>query len=191
MSTADPIRDMKELEKFRNYYKEVEPDRRNYLLVVTSLNTALRISDVLELRWSDLYDFTNRKVRGHIFLHEKKTGKTQVIAINRNLRSAVVHTIKISPQPHPDEYIFTGYGCGPMNRSTAYRIIRKAARSTGVEGNISCHSLRKTFGYHAWKKGASPALLMSIYNHSSYQITKRYLGIEQDDKDTVFMKNNL
>ena len=32
---------------------------------------------------------------------------------------------------------------------------------------------------------------MSIYNHSSYEITKRYLGIEQLDKDEVYEKNVL
>lgn len=32
---------------------------------------------------------------------------------------------------------------------------------------------------------------MDIYNHSSYAITKRYLGIEQDDKDDVFLHLNL
>lgn len=54
--------------------------------------------------------------------------------------------------------------------------------------HISCHSLRKTFGYHAWKQSVPPTMLMDIYNHSSYQITKRYLGIDQDDKDQVFEK---
>ena len=33
--------------------------------------------------------------------------------------------------------------------------------------------------------------LWNIYNHSSYEITKRYLGIKQDDKDSVFLKVNL
>lgn len=32
---------------------------------------------------------------------------------------------------------------------------------------------------------------MVIYNHSSFQITKRYLGIEQDDKDRIFLDLNL
>lgn len=47
--------------------------------------------------------------------------------------------------------------------------------------------MRKTFGYHAWKQGIPPALLMDIYNHSSYRITKRYLGIEQDERDDIFL----
>ena len=59
-----------------------------------------------------------------------------------------------------------------------------------IHGTV-INSLRKTFGYHAWKKGVPPALIMSIYNHSSIEITKRYLSIDQDDKDQVFLKMNL
>ena len=76
----------------------------------------------------------------------------------------------------------------PLSRFQAYRIVREAAAFAGLDANISCHSLRKTFGYYAWKQGTPPALLMSIYNHSAYRITKRYLGIDQDDKDEVFAK---
>ena len=71
------------------------------------------------------------------------------------------------------------------------RIIKKAADELHIEGIISCHSLRKTFGYHAWKKGTPPAVIMTIYNHSSLDITKRYLSIDQDDKDKVFLEINL
>ena len=44
------------------------------------------------------------------------------------------------------------------------------------------------FGYHAWQQGVQPAMLVSIYNHSSYEVTKRYLGIEQDDRDKIFQE---
>lgn len=79
----------------------------------------------------------------------------------------------------------------PIGRICAFRIIKKAVNDLNLEGVISCHSLRKTFGYHAWKKGVPPALIMSIYNHSSIEITKRYLSIDQDDKDEVFLGMNL
>ena len=79
----------------------------------------------------------------------------------------------------------------PIVRSTAFKIIKKAVYDLHMEGVISCHSLRKTFGYQAWKLGTPPALIMSIYNHSSMEITKRYLSIDQDDKDAVFLDINL
>lgn len=191
MSTTEPIRNRHKLQKFRNYYKDTEPHRRNYLLIVTGLNTALRISDILALKWGDIYDVKSKSVCNHIRLYEHKTGKEQEIAINKSLRDALRSVLRGESAPDPDDYIFKGYGSGPMHRSTAYRIIKKAADAVGLTGNISCHSLRKTFGYHAWKHGAQPVLLMNIYNHSSFQITKRYLGIDQDDKDRVFLKNNL
>lgn len=88
----------------------------------------------------------------------------------------------------PSEYIFKSrIGRNThIGRNRAYVIIKEACRCLGYESNLSCHSLRKTFGYHAWKQGVSPAVIMSIYNHSSMEITKRYLSIEQDDKDEVY-----
>jgi len=74
-----------------------------------------------------------------------------------------------------------------QTRAQAHRIIRTAGEAVCLPGQISCHSLRKTFGYHAWKTGVSPAVIMVIYNHSSLHITRRYLGISQDDLDTVYM----
>ena len=84
------------------------------------------------------------------------------------------------------DYLFKGNKNTPISRVQAYRIIRKAADGCELSGVISPHSLRKTFGYHAWKQGTPPVLLMEIYHHSSFSITQRYLGIEQDDRDEVF-----
>ena len=90
------------------------------------------------------------------------------------------------------DYIFTGRNKNShLSRSQAFRIIKHAARLLNMEEGISCHSMRKTFGYYAWKCGTPPAVLMDIYNHSSYEITKRYLGIKQDDKDLVFFNVKL
>jgi len=89
----------------------------------------------------------------------------------------------------PKDFLFTkntNYS-KPLDRTQAYRIICTAAQEALHMEHISCHSLRKTFGYHAWKQGTPPALLMNIYNHSSYEVTKRYLGIEQDERDKLFM----
>lgn len=188
MGTTQPIREKDELHLFLDYYKTEKPCPRNYALITLGLNTALRISDILHLKWGEIYDFEKNTFRTHLCIYEQKTGKNNMVILNPKAKEAL-SLYKMSREIHASDYLFTkstDYHA-PLSRSQAYRIIRRAAEETLHKEHISCHSLRKTFGYHAWKQGTPPALLMDIYNHSSYRITKRYLGIEQDEKDAIFL----
>lgn len=196
MNTTQPIRDLHALQTFKNYYRDTECNFRNYTLIIMGLNTALRINDILHIKWGDVYDFDTLKLLDHIEIKEKKTGKPNRIVINQQLNRILSEFLIFSQTRNSltkNSYLFRSRKGtnSPLSRCQAFRIIKKAAIFAGFPENVSCHSLRKTFGYHAWKQGVQPALLMNIYNHSSYQITKRYLGIEQDDKDTVFLNVNL
>ncbi len=199
MKITQPIRDIVELKKIKRYYREVKPNKRNSLLVVCGLNTALRISDILKLRWKDVYNENLLSFKSHIDVKEQKTGKKTTVFINKNLKEAFASFLKdiIAKKGKlcevMEQFIFLGQKSTdkPISRIQAFRIISEAAKKCLLSHKVSCHSLRKTFGYHAWKKGVSPALLTSIYNHSSYKITTRYLGIDQDDRDEVFELVNL
>lgn len=195
MSTTQPIRDKESLQKFKNFYKTQKPNPRNYAIIVLGLNTALRISDILNLTSEMVYD--HNKVREHIVVKEQKTGKINRILLNREVRKALNlyrhFLVKSAAYKTGNPYLFPSpyVSQRPLSRYQVYRMIRNAAESVEIQEKVSCHSLRKTFGYHAWKQSVPPAMLMDIYNHSSYQITKRYLGIDQDDKDQVFEKIRL
>ena len=192
MGTSQPIRSLDELTAFRSYYLNKEVNLRNYMLICMGLNTALRISDMLQLKWGNVYDFDRKHYVKHIVVFEGKTGKETRIAINNNLIEAFKKYMGSLKSVSGNDYIFTGKTKGThLSRSQAFRIITHVAEALNMENGISCHSLRKTFGYYAWKYGTPPAMLMEIYNHSSYEITKRYLGIKQDDRDNVFLKVNL
>lgn len=192
MGTSQPIRNTDELAAFRSYYLREEVNLRNYMLICMGLNTALRISDMLQLKWKNVYDFDKKEYVKHIVICEGKTGKETRIALNNNLRDAFEMYMDSLKSVSGNDYIFTGKVEGAhLSRSQAFRIVTHAADALNMENGISSHSLRKTFGYYAWKFGTPPAMLMEIYNHSSYEITKRYLGIKQDDRDAVFLKVNL
>ena len=49
MGTTQPIRNAAEVEQLKNYYYEKKPNLRNYTLICLGMNSALRISDLLEL----------------------------------------------------------------------------------------------------------------------------------------------
>lgn len=194
MSTTIPIKDKKMLKEFKNYYLK-KNNYRNYALIVIGLNTALRISDILSLKWSDVYNFSTNRFKTHIELHEQKTGKYSAIALNNAATNALLQLMKHLPLSmlSGQNYIFASQKTQnqPIGRIQAYRIIKKAALETGLEEHISCHSLRKTFGYFAYQSGTDSIMLMEIYNHSSFLVTQRYLGIRQDERDAVFLQVNL
>ena len=68
MGTTQPIRNKKTLENFRNYYKKEENKPRNYALIVFGLNSALRISDILKLKWKDVCNSTGSVSYTHLTL---------------------------------------------------------------------------------------------------------------------------
>lgn len=190
MSTTEPIRDIHKLLDFKNYYLDIKPNLRNYAIIAVGLNTALRISDILNLTCDDVYQ--DGKVRRHITVTERKTGKENRILLNHEAETALAQyrkeLIQTEMYKEGNPYLFPSSrkAHAPISRSQAYRMVTAAAAAVGIEGHISCHSLRKTFGYHAWKQGSDPVVIMVIFNHSSLSITKRYLCIEQDDKDEVY-----
>ena len=191
MNTAIPIRNRNELIEFKEYYRLVESNIRNLTLITMGLNTALRVSDMLKLRWKDVYDVKNCIFWEHITLVEQKTGKLSQIFMNQNLLTLLKEYKKCifaDKEPIEDEYLFKGRNEKHLSRVQAYRVVKKAADACEICGTISPHSLRKTFGYCACKAGVEPVMLMNIFNHSSFTVTKRYLGIEQDDRDEVFRK---
>ncbi len=188
MSTTSPIKNRDNLETFKDYYLKVKPNLRNYTLIVLGLNTAFRISDLLGLQWKDVYDINRQQFREHIILTEQKTNKERAVAMNTTVLQVLKRYYQSYGLPDQTSYLFPSAKNRslPITRTQAYRLVKEAAVNTGLNEHISCHSLRKTFGYHAWKQGVQPAMLMNIYNHSSYKITKRYLCIEQDEKDDVY-----
>lgn len=190
MAKSQPIKRKEDIALIRNYFEDRE-EWRNYALFVLGINTALRISDLLALQWDDVYDFQQRRFKKHLMVIEKKTKKKNVIALNKcvieALEKYLEHNMDIL---EPDQYIFSGKSKvnEPIKRNRAYTIIRQAAAKNNIEGVICCHSLRKTFGYHAWRAGIPSVVIMDIFNHSSFEITKRYLSIDQDERDEIFEK---
>jgi integrase len=186
MSATQPIRNKHQVRELAEYYLK-RGELRNHLLIVMGVHTALRICDLLRLTWDDVYDFDRQRVRESVAITEKKTGKTKLIALNKAIVAAL--TICKVFAKRGGFLIKSRKGENKaISRVQAYRIIREAAEALNFESRVSCHSLRKTFGYHAWKNGVSPAVIMEIYNHSNFAVTRRYLGITQDDKNEVYRK---
>ena len=156
---------------------------KNYkigFLVVLGINVGLRISDLLRISFETLEGDS-------ITLIESKTNKRRLIKINDNIKNAF--TLLKERDVHPTGYIFVS------NQNTIYStqyVNRKLKEMFDTKNlSISSHSLRKTFGRRVWtNNGESEKALLylsELFNHSSPAITKRYLGIRQEELDDIYM----
>ena len=116
----------------------------------------------------------------HIQIIEKKTGKFKKFPINDRLKPMIEDFVKGRRNAEP---LFLSYWRHRLDRVTAYYLIRDACEKAGLQERIGTHSMRKTFGYHHYQQFKDVVILQKIFNHSSPQITLRYIGIEQDQID--------
>ena len=187
MISVEPIREEKKIKALKSYLIGSKK-LRNYALVSLGLNSALRISDILQFKWGMVYDFEENQFKRDVYITEQKTGKYKKFILNNSALESLSTYLESISMPEPDTYIFKSREGknSPISRQMAYKIIKDASNDIGIKENVACHSLRKTFGYCSAKKGVPIHVLMELFNHSSERITMRYLGITQDDLDDVY-----
>lgn len=118
---------------------------------------------------------------------EKKTGKVRTIRLNPQLQQHIKECYgHINPVGINAPILISQKG----TIFTVQRIniiLKEVKKKYRLKiKNFSCHSLRKTFGrqvYNMNSDNAELALvkLMELFNHSSVAITKRYLGLRQEE----------
>lgn len=162
---------------------------RDCLLIASGCYLGLRVSDLLQLRWLDLLadEFT---------LKEKKTGKERSLRVNSSLQRIATSCRKAIGRPSEDTFVFVREGTNtPISRQAVDLILKRVRVRYHIKSArvFSSHTLRKTFGRRVWlqecdKGRGEQALLLlcDVFGHSSIAITKRYLGIRQEEILSVY-----
>jgi integrase len=180
--TAEPIRKKKDIKSISRLLKS---HPRNYLLWVMGINNGLRANDLVKIKYSQVEGLKTGAV---IKIVESKTGKANVLVINKSVHKALQLYIK-EENPDPEDYLFKSRkGSGHISSQSVGRMIRSWAAAINLKGQYGAHTLRKTFGYHQRVyHGAGFELLCKRYHHSSPVVTMRYLGIESKEITEMLM----
>lgn len=169
-------------DQFKSLISKLERDGeyKYCLLISIGVFTGLRISDLLQLRFSQ---FENSDI---LTIEEKKTKKTRRIKINQDLKEIVERIKGRMGRVNTDQYIFVNrYGTKPIDKSWVNVELKRIFKKYGIEleGNVSSHMFRKTLGNRVLRlnnySNESIVLLMELFGHSSVALTKRYLGIRE------------
>lgn len=189
MNMTYPLKEQKQIDLVKMYLKS--KSIRNYLMFTIGISSALRISDILQLKVSSIYD--GKKPKEYIDVKEKKTGKRKRFATSPNLQKAIKEFAQ-AYKPEQEEYVFASRKGDnkPITRQRAVQILTEALDMCGLSHiNFGSHGMRKTFAYHLWKKNTDITYLMRLLNHSSPREVLHYISVEQEELDDIYVNLNL
>jgi integrase len=180
---VDPIRKLKDIKAIS---KLTESNPRDHLLFMMGINNGLRAGDLIKLKVGDL---RSMKVGDTLTIKEGKTGKDNILIVNKTIDKALRSYLdKIKPDDD-DAYLFASRkGNGHLQSQAVSKMIKKWTRAINLKGNYGAHTLRKTWGYvQRTKHGVGFEIICKRYNHSNPSITMRYLGITDKEVHEVLM----
>jgi len=195
MNYVQPIRDRRKIAQIKNLLRG-QQRFRDLLLFTVGVNSALRVSDLLQLQISHLCHATGDAYESFT-IKEQKRGKRNEVAINDAIEEALEAYVAAYPAvvPNADHFVFfntkTMNYSEPIRRGHAWKIISQLCQDVGLRGDYGTHTLRKTWAYHARMNGVDLTLIMEMLNHNSLAYTKRYLGITDDELLDVARRLNL
>lgn len=191
-STADPIRELSDVHAMQAYFKK--HNIRDYTMFSLGLLFGLRASDLLSLRLDHVLT-SDGTFKTHCSLYEKKTRKFNNPLITPQARILLTNYIRTIDYKALSEPLFRSRNSNadgsprPITIQQFRNVLRKAAKECNVPGNISTHSIRKTFAYHLLKANPNDDnakfALQKMLNHSDFQTTLTYCGLTQDSVDEV------
>ncbi len=178
---VEPIRNKVDIQRIIDYFNA--HDKEKYAVLFTlGVNSGLRVSDLLGFKVKDVFNKTS------IMLREQKTGKGKIFPLKDELQTLLNDFCK---DRNPQEWLFTGRHGLKLDRIIVYKTIVQACKDLNINANVGTHTMRKTFGYHHYKQFHDIALLQTIFNHYSPVVTKRYIGITQDEINESYLCLNL
>ena len=157
---------------------------KNYrisLFIGCGIFFGLRVSDLLRLNWNMLL---NKEAK--FVLIEKKTGKRREVKINREFQKHIKDCYQALRINNMDELSFLSIRNKVYSIQGINLILKELKYRYNLKiDHFSTHSLRKTFGRKVFESSDNAELalvkLMELFNHSSIAITKRYLGLRQEE----------
>lgn len=151
---------------------------RNRAILETLYGCGLRVSELTQLRISDLFfDESFIKVVG-------KGDKERLVpigAITQKYIDIYRKQIRIHQEIHPmaKDTLFLNRRGKPLTRAMIFTIIKRLAEKAGIKKTISPHTFRHSFATHLLQNGADLRAIQQMLGHESITTTEIYTHIDR------------
>lgn len=152
--------------------------QRNRTILETLYSCGLRVSELCNLKLSDLY-----LEEGFIKV-EGKGSKQRLIPISpraiRELQLYFLDRNQISIKKDYEDYVFISKRGKNISRITVFHVIKTLAEAIGMKKTISPHTFRHSFATHLLEGGANLRAIQCMLGHESIGTTEIYTHIDKN-----------
>ena len=141
--------------------------RRNYTIFQVGKATLLRVSDVMKLKKSDVFN-SDGTVKQTAFIHDQKTGKANTLYLRPVQQDLMLYHAWLIQQNMNSEWLFpsTSRPDRPITEKQFYKIMARVGDLLGIN-YLGTHTMRKTGAYRVYmQSNYNIGLVMHLLNHS-------------------------
>ncbi|QCW99332.1 site-specific tyrosine recombinase XerD [Aggregatimonas sangjinii] len=151
---------------------------RNRAMLETLYGCGLRVSELTNLKLSDLYfDEEFIKVTGK----GDKQRFVPISPINRKYINIYRNEIRLhlTIQKGHEDILFLNRRGKQLTRAMIFTIIKQLAENIGLQKNISPHTFRHSFATHLLTNGADLRAIQQMLGHESITTTEVYMHVDR------------
>lgn len=167
-------------------YNGVNLGERNRAILETLYSCGLRVSELTELKLSDLFfEEGFIKVTG-------KGNKQRFVPIGEttqkyiNIWKSIRNHITVHPKSK--DILFLNYKGHQLTRAMIFTVIKKLVEKSGLKKNVSPHTFRHSFATHLLENGADLRAIQMMLGHESITTTEVYMHVDRSHLSDVLNK---
>ena len=171
--------------------KSIDKDKVFYLrdkaMIELTYGCGLRISEVLDLKISDLHlDLGFIKIYG-------KGSKERIIPLGDVARDALIEYLNcLRPKLQKLDFktLFLNKKGTKISRKSFYLMIVETAKSAGIKKKVHPHTLRHSYASHLLEKGMDLRLIQELLGHEDISTTEIYTHVENKKLQEIYLKTH-
>ena len=162
-----------------SFNKRYENPHKNYVIILLTLNTGMRVSEISNLRVEDI-DLNS----GRIHLKQGKGKKDRILYVSPLVLEEVrsyIERIDIGNKG----FLFTTRTGNKVDINNLNRMVKNYTNKVGITKHITFHSLRHTLGTKVLKQTGNLRIVQKVLGHSHISTTTLYTHLTDEDVENV------
>ncbi|NYJ28758.1 integrase/recombinase XerD [Muricauda sp. ARW1Y1] len=157
---------------------------RNRAIIETLYGCGLRVSELINLKLSDLYfdeDFIQVTGKGN------KQRFVPISGINQKYINIYRNEVRVHLpiQKEHEDIVFLNRRGKQLTRAMIFTIVKQLAEKVGLQKNISPHTFRHSFATHLLENGADLRAIQQMLGHESITTTEVYMHVNRSHLSKV------